>query len=130
MVPTALVKGDRFSAAISAAKSGLTRQFTDKDGKPLSEFHKNALISANIMPDDQGRFVATSAAAVGTPTPAPSLVTRPTPAATPAASIRPAGITLTPEQESVVAKAESAIARGASVTAVRARLKEQKIPGF
>jgi hypothetical protein len=126
MVPTALVKGDRFTAAINAAKSGVARQFTDKDGMPKSEFHKNALISVNIMPDEQGRFVATSV----TPAPAPSLVTRPAAAAAPAAPFRPAGITFTPEQESVVAKAESAIARGASVAAVRARLKEQKIPGF
>ena len=120
MMPSDLVKGPRFTAAINAAKSGLARQFTDKDGKPLSEFHKNALISVNIMPDDQGRFVATSAPAAGTPAAA----------ATPAAPFRPAGVTFTPEQEAIVAKAEAAIARGASAAAVRARLKEQKIPGF
>ena len=116
MMPSDLVKGPRFTAAINAAKSGVARQFTDKDGIPLSEFHKNALISVNIMPDDQGRFIAASAPAAGTPAPA--------------APFRPAGVTFTAEQEAVVAKAEAAIARGASATAVRARLKEQKIPGY
>ena len=120
MMPSDLVKGPRFTAAINAAKSGVARQFTDKDGKPLSEFHKNALISVNIMPDEQGRFIAASAPAAGTPAAA----------ATPAAPFRPAGVTFTPEQEAIVVKAEAAIARGASEAAVRARLKEQKIPGF
>lgn len=119
MMPSDLVKGPRFTAAINAAKSGVARQFTDKDGMPLSEFHKNALISVNIMPDEQGRFVATPAPAAGTPT-----------AAAPASSIRPAGVKFTPEQEAVIAKAEAAIAKGANAAAVKARLKEQKIPGF
>lgn len=119
MMPSDLVKGPRFTAAINAAKSGVARQFTDKDGMPLSEFHKNALISVNIMPDEQGRFVATPAPAAGTPT-----------AAAPASSIRPAGVKFTPEQEAVIAKAEAAIAKGANASAVKARLKEQKIPGF
>lgn len=127
MMPSDLVKGPRFTAAINAAKSGVARQFTDKDGKPLSEFHKNALISVNIMPDDQGRFIVSPA----TPEPAaaPSLVTRPAaPAA--AASIRPAGVRFTAEQEAIVVKAEKAIAGGASVASVKQRLKDSGIPGF
>jgi len=120
MVPTALVKGDRFTAAISAAKSGLTRQFTDQDGMPLSDFHRNALISVNVLPDAQGRFIAPS----GTTTPSA------TPAAPAAASIRPRGVTFTPEQDAAVKKAEEAIARGAKRDDVIARLREAKIPGF
>jgi hypothetical protein len=130
MMPSDLVKGPRFTSAINAAKAGVAKQFTDKDGMPKSEFHKNALISVNIMPDDQGRFIA----APETPAPAPSLVTRPAPRsaapAAPAASIRPAGVRLTPAQEADVVKAEAAIAQGAPVAEVKKRLRDSGIPGF
>ena len=138
MMPSDLVKGPRFTSAIEAAKAGLTRQFT-KNGIPLSEFHKNALISVNIMPDAQGRFVAAPAAAETPAAPAAAaapavvapLVPRPAAPAAPAAtSIRPAGVKFTPEQEAIVAKAEAAIAQGANVDATKKRLKDNKIPGF
>jgi hypothetical protein len=139
MMPSDLVKGPRFTSAISAAKAGLITQFT-KNGIPLSEFHKNALISVNIMPDAQGKFVASLAAAetpepaapAAAPAPATPLVPRPAaPAAAAAAtSIRPAGVKFTREQEAIVAQAEAAIAQGANVDAIKKRLKDNKIPGF
>jgi len=125
MMPSDLVKGPRFTAAINAAKSGVARQFTDKDGMPKSEFHKNALISVNIMPDDQGRFIV----APETPAPAPSLVTTPAPAA-PAASIRPAGVRFTAREEALVAEGERVLAKGASLVDVKKRLKDNGVTGF
>jgi hypothetical protein len=126
MMPSDLVKGTNFTTAINAAKAGVAKQFTDKDGMPKSEFHKNALISVNIMPDDQGRFGVAPAVA------APSLVTRPAAATAPAAAapFRPAGVRFTAEQEAIVVKAEKAIAGGASVATVKQRLKDNGIPGF
>ena len=151
MMPSDLVKGPRFTSAIEAAKAGLTKQFT-KNGIPLSEFHKNALISVNIMPDAQGRFVAAPAAAE-TPepaAPAPAvvapLVPRPAapaaaapaaaapaaaaPAAAAAKPLRPAGVKFNAREEALVAEGERVLAKGAPLADVKKRLKDNGVTGF
>jgi hypothetical protein len=80
------VKPEQEALALNAGRSVLIKEMT-KDGKPKSEMHKNALMSAGIQFDDNGNAVNPKiqygSGGGGTPAPAPGsprLGPRPAPA--------------------------------------------------
>lgn len=95
------VKPEQESLALAAGRSVLIKEMT-KDGKPKSEMHKNALMSAGVQFDQDGNTVNPKiqyGSGSGTPAPAPApgsprlgapRPAAPAPALAPAASVTPA----------------------------------------
>ena len=84
LAPKATTSAKLYKDAIETGRRAVIKEMTDpKTGLPLSEMHRNALISIGVGFDQNGKAVSTPST-TGTPTPAPTATTT-TPAAAPAA---------------------------------------------
>ena len=114
-----LASSDKAAKGYAAGRDVLIKEMT-KDGKPKSEMHKNALLSAGVQFDQDGNAVNPKVNYGGTEgapaAPAASAPRRGGPSARPTAAI---------DVAAARAEANSAIAKGADANAVKARFKQQ-----
>jgi len=114
-----LASSDKAAKGYAAGREVLIKEMT-KDGKPKSEMHKNALLSAGVQFDQDGNAVNPKVNYGGTEgapaAPASSAPRRGGPSARPTAAI---------DVAAARAEANSAIAKGADANAVKARFKQQ-----
>ena len=114
-----LASSDKAARGYTAGREVLIKEMT-KDGKPKSEMHKNALLSAGVQFDQDGNAVNPKVNYGGTEgapaAPAASAPRRGGPSARPTAAI---------DVAAARAEANSAIAKGADANAVKARFKQQ-----
>ena len=114
-----LASSDKAAKGYAAGREVLIKEMT-KDGKPKSEMHKNALLSAGVQFDQDGNAINPKVNYGGTEgapaAPAASAPRRGGPSARPTAAI---------DVAAARAEANSAIAKGADANAVKARFKQQ-----
>ena len=114
-----LASSDKAAKGYAAGREVLIKEMT-KDGKPKSEMHKNALLSAGVQFDQDGNAINPKINYGGTEgapaAPAASAPRRGGPSARPTAAI---------DVAAARAEANSAIAKGADANAVKARFKQQ-----
>ena len=114
-----LASSDKAAKGYAAGREVLIKEMT-KDGKPKSEMHKNALLSAGVQFDQDGNAVNPKVNYGGTEgapaAPASSAPRRGGPSARPTAAI---------DVAAARAEANNAIAKGADANAVKARFKQQ-----
>lgn len=130
-----LSQGTLFRRGDAIAANAIIKEMTKPDGTPRSEMHKNAMMSAGIRFDNNGKAIIPPIPELptkGTPPPAttpPPAPTRggPTPA-TPAPAARAAALPATTRPavnvDQARAEANAAIAQGADRAAVAARYKQ------
>lgn len=113
-----LASSDKAAKGYAAGREVLIKEMT-KDGKPKSEMHKNALLSAGVQFDQDGNAVNPKVNYGGEAAPAPGKPTQPA---------RRGGPMATPTGKVDVAAArrdaDAAIASGADKAAVAARFKQ------
>lgn len=115
-----LAASDKAAKGYAAGREVLIKEMT-KDGKPKSEMHKNALMSAGVQFDQDGNAVNPKVNYGGEVTPAQAKPAQP-PARRGGPMARP---TAPVDVNAARAEANAAIAKGADAAAVKARFKEQ-----
>ena len=113
-----LASSDKAAKGYAAGREVLIKEMT-KDGKPKSEMHKNALLSAGVQFDQDGNAVNPKVNYGGEAAPAPGKPAQPPKRGGPMA--KPTG-----QVDAAVARqeADAAIANGADKAAVAARFKQ------
>jgi len=89
LAPKATTSAKLYKDAIETGRKAVIKEMTDpKTGLPLSEMHRNALISIGVGFDQNGRPTSTPST-TGTPAPAPAASTTPAAAPAPTANLAP-----------------------------------------